>query len=115
MSYNLYGHYTVEFMNEQVERDILDWPRGIRASFTRITERMVTDGPDLRMPLTRPLGAGLFEIRARGPEGIGRAFFCSLIGRRIVILHSFIKKTQETPPHEIQIARRRQRTIQNER
>ena len=43
------------------------------------------------------MGEGLFEIRARGVEGIGRAFFCTLVGRRIVILHSFIKKTQKTP------------------
>jgi phage-related protein len=34
---------------------------------------------------------GLFEIRASGPEGIGRAFFCTQVGRRVVILHGFIK------------------------
>lgn len=73
---------------------------------------MVKDGPNLGMPNTRALGGGLFEIRAHGPEGIGRAFFCTLVGRRIVVLSAFVKKTQETPHHEIQIARKRQKQIQ---
>lgn len=42
-----------------------------------------------------------------GSEGIGRAFFCTLVNRRIVILHEFIKKTQETPTHELAIAQKR--------
>jgi phage-related protein len=113
MSYNPFGPFTVEFVNERVEAEILDWPRGIRSSFTRVTERMVTEGPDLGMPYTRAFGAGLFEIRARGREGIGRAFFCTLTGRRVIVLHGFIKKTEETPSHEIQVARKRQKEIQD--
>ena len=44
---------------------------------------------------------GLFEIRARGKEGIGRSLFCTQKGREIVILHSFVKKTQKTPKNEL--------------
>ncbi len=66
------------------------------------------------MPYTKALSDGLFEIRARGPEGIGRAFFCTLTGRRIVILHGFIKKTQATPAKELAIARRRLKEIRYE-
>ncbi|MDZ4251756.1 MAG: XRE family transcriptional regulator [Sulfuritalea sp.] len=47
----------------------------------------------------------MFEIRAKGEEGIGRAFFCALMGRRIVILHDFIKKTRQTPAKELKTAR----------
>jgi phage-related protein len=54
----------------------------------------------------------LFEIRARGQEGIGRAFFCTMVGKRVVILHGFIKKTQATPPNEIKIARKRMKEIE---
>jgi len=53
------------------------------------------------------LGQGLFELRCRGAQGIGRAFYCTLVGREIVVLHSFIKKTQETPDREMAIARKR--------
>ena len=49
------------------------WPVGIRASFLRIVELMATHGPDIGMPHTRAMGAGLFEVRAKGREGIGRA------------------------------------------
>lgn len=115
MSYNPSQSYVVEFLNEQVEAEIDAWPAGIGTAFDRITHRMVAHGPNLGMPYTRPFGQGLFEIRARGPEGIARAFFCTLIGRRIVILHGFIKKTRETPPNEIQIARKRQRQLKSDR
>ncbi|WP_281282938.1 type II toxin-antitoxin system RelE/ParE family toxin [Geomonas ferrireducens] len=58
------------------------------------------------------LGNGLFEIRAKGEEGIGRAFFCTLVGRKIIILHGFIKKTEKTPKQEIEKARVRQMEVQ---
>ena len=64
---------------------------------------------ELRMPHSRAVGGGLFELRPRGREGIARVFYCTRIGRRIVVLHSFLKKTQETPRRELEIARRRQR------
>lgn len=67
--------YTLEFYSESVRVEIFSWPDGIQASFTRIAERMVEYGPNLGMPYTRPFGDGLFEIRAKGKEGIGRAFF----------------------------------------
>jgi phage-related protein len=59
------------------------------------------------------MGQGLLELRCKGQEGIGRAFYCTLIGREIVILHSFIKKTQETPDSEMKIARKRLKGIKN--
>jgi phage-related protein len=53
------------------------------------------------------MGGGLFEIRARGKEGIGRSLFCTVKGREIVILHSFIKKTQKIPKKELEMARKK--------
>jgi phage-related protein len=60
---------------------------------------------------TPDLGDGLFEIRAKGSEGIGRAFFCCLIDRKVVILHGFIKKTPATPIKELKLARKRLKEI----
>jgi phage-related protein len=57
------------------------------------------------------MGDGLFELRARGPEGIGRVFYCTQVGQRIVVLHSFVKKTQETPDGELRIARKRMKEV----
>ncbi len=59
------------------------------------------------MPHTRAMGGGLFEVRAKGREGIGRAFFCTVVGQRIVILHVFTKKTDQTPARELDTARKR--------
>jgi phage-related protein len=72
---------------------------------------MQENGPDLGPPLTDSMGAGLFEIRAKGQEGIGRAFFCTVVGKEIVVLHEFIKKTQKTPAKELEIARKRLKEV----
>jgi len=89
------------------------WPAGIYASFVRISEQMVMSGPNLGMPYTKAMGDGLFEIRARGPEGIGRAFFCCMKGRRVIILHDFVKKTQATPIKELRVAKQRMKEVLN--
>jgi len=104
--------YVIEFFNASVQAEIVAWPAGINASFTRIAERMEESGPNLGLPYTRPFGDGLFEIRARGGEGIGRAFFCTSVSQRIVILHGFIKKTQLAPIRELKVARKRQKEVQ---
>lgn len=67
--------------------------------------------PILGMSFTRSMGDGLFEIRAKGREGIGRAFFCTVVGSKVMILHSFIKKSQKTPAKELAIARRRMKEV----
>jgi phage-related protein len=99
--------WEILYYSEDVQEVINNWPVGIRAFYARVTERMETFGPNLGMPFTRSMGEGLFEIRARGKEGIGRAFFCTIVDQRIVILHAYIKKTQKTPKKELKIARRR--------
>lgn len=72
---------------------------------------MLEHGPDLGLPYTRAMGGGLFEVRAKGREGIGRAFFCTATGQRIVILHAYIKKTEQTPARELETARTRLREV----
>ena len=108
------AHYRIEFFSPAVQDAVLNWPAEIAASFAAIATRMVDHGPNLGMPHTKAMGQGLFEIRARGVEGIGRAFFCSQVGQRIVILHSFIKKTQATPANELRIARKRLKEVNDD-
>ena len=104
--------YRVEFFNQKVMAEVLGWPAGIAASFAVVALRMVEHGPNLGLPHTRAMGDGLFEVRARGAEGIGRAFFCTLLGQRIVVLHGFVKKTQATPAAELKSARKRLKEVQ---
>lgn len=103
--------WQLSYYNAKVAATIAAWPTGIRARFLRIVEVMNEYGPDLGMPHTRAMGIGLFEIRAKSSEGIGRAFYCTLVGRRIVILHAIIKKTEKTPALDLETARTRLREV----
>ena len=103
--------WTIDYYSEDVRLEIEALPVGIRASYARLAELLEEFGLELRMPHSRAMGSGLFELRPRGREGIARVFYCTKVGRKIIILHSFIKKTNETPKREMDIARRRQREV----
>jgi phage-related protein len=106
-------NYTIEYFHKRVKAEIESWPDGILADFARIVELLMEFGPHLRMPHSRAMGDGLFELRSRGREGVGRAFYCFVIDQRIVILNAFVKKTQETPMQELRTARKRMKEVQN--
>lgn len=105
--------YRVEYYNRSVRDAIESWPSGVAAHYTRVLEMIREIGPDLGMPHSRALGAGLFELRAKGTEGIGRTFYCFVIDRRIVILHAFLKKTQATPVRHLALARSRMKEVKD--
>ena len=105
--------YSVEYFNERVLEQIQRWPVGVLADYARLIELLMEFGADLRMPYSRPLGGGLFELRSRGSEGIGRALYCYLTGERVVVLHAFLKKTQATPMRDLRIARRRLKEVRD--
>lgn len=52
------------------------------------------------------LGGGLYELRAKGQEGIGRALFVTR-GERVIVVHAFQKKTQKTPAQNFRLAVKR--------
>lgn len=74
---------------------------------------MVEVGANLGEPHTEAMGDGLFELRLKGAEGIARVFYCALMGRRIVMLHGFVKKTSKTPLRALRIAQTRMKEIKN--
>jgi len=73
---------------------------------------MLAFGPNLGMPHTRAMGKGLFELRLKSKEGIGRVFFCTLPTQRIMMLHAFLKKSPKTPARELKVARERMKEVQ---
>ncbi len=85
----------------------------VLADYARLVELLIEHGPSLRLPYSRAFGDGLFELRPRGRSGIGRAFYCFLVGKRIVVLHAFIKKSQQTPERELKLARKRLKELQD--
>ena len=112
---NMEFMWQIRFFNKRVQNDLTSWPVGIYADFLRLANLMEVHGADLRLPHSRTMGKGLFELRCSGTEGIGRAFYCTMVGQEIVILHSFIKKTQETPDRDMQLARKRLKEIRHDR
>jgi phage-related protein len=88
-------------------------PTGFLGRYLRYSDRMEVYGPDLGMPHTRAMGDGLFELRLKADEGIARVFYCTMVGRKIVILHEFIKKSGKTHPRELTIARRRMKEVKH--
>ena len=106
-------NWRISFYSLGLQKEILDLPAGLVARFLRYAERMEIYGPDLGMPHTRAMGGGLFELRLKAAEGIARVFYCTIVGRRIVMLHQFIKKAEKTPRKELEIALRRMREVKN--
>ena len=105
--------YSIEYYSEAVEEDILDLPDTLAARYVVLTRRMMAVGANLGPTHTDSFGEGLFELRLKGADGIARVFFCTLIGRRIMMLHSFIKKSQKTPQRELEVARKRMKEIKD--
>ncbi len=105
--------WQIEFYSENVKYETHSFPKKILAKVFHILDMMEDFGPNLGKPHTDSLGDGLFEIRAKGEEGIGRSMFCYAKGKRVVILHSFIKKTQKTPKLDLDIALARKKEIEN--
>lgn len=105
--------FTISYYSASVQTDILDLPPTLLARYFSLADRMEQHGPNLGEPHTQAFGDGLFELRLKGAEGIARVFYCTLVGRRIVMLHGFVKKSQKTPLRERRIAESRMKEMKN--
>ena len=105
--------YTIAYYSKSVQEQILQLPDTLAARYVVLTRRMIALGPNLGEPHTTAFGDGLFELRLKGAEGIARVFFCTLVGKRIVMLHSFIKKSERTPIRELEVAETRLKEIKH--
>ena len=106
--------YNIKYYSQTVQEQILKLPDTLAARYVVLTRRMQAIGPNLGEPHTKAMGDGLFELRLKGAEGIARVFYCTLIGKRIVMLHSFLKKSDRTPLRELDVARSRLKEIKDE-
>lgn len=99
--------WSIEYYSPKVEEDILNLPDGLLSRYLRLTELMTEFGANLGMPHTQAIANGLFELRIKSKEGIARAFYCTKVDKRIIVLHVFIKKAQKTPKNELKLANKR--------
>ena len=103
--------WTITFYNDKVAKEALALPAGIKASLTRTLELIAEFGPDLGRPHTAPLERGLYEIRAKGREGIARSLYCTVKGQEVVILLTAVKKANKLPARHMETARKRMKEI----
>ena len=103
--------YTITYYDEALQAEIMALPATLQARYIGLTARMMVYGANLGSPHTEAFGGGLFELRLKGAGGIARVFYCTLIGKQIVMLHRFVKKSQKTPNSERKIAEARMKEI----
>lgn len=85
---------------------ILSLDKKMRSKMLRTVEMLSQNGAELREPYSKHLVDGIFELRARTGSDISRVLYFFFVGRRVILTNGFIKKTQKTPPDEIQRAKR---------
>lgn len=79
-------------------------PDKLKAKALKDLELLETYGNDLTMPYSRAMGNGLFELRILQSNNIARIFYFFREKNRIILTNGFLKKTQQTPPRELEKA-----------
>jgi phage-related protein len=104
--------WTVEFLDSHVLDEMSAMPGDIRARFERIIHLIEEHGlPYVHEPYVKHIEGPIWEMRAKGKDGIARALYVTITGKRVVIVRIFVKKTQRTPKREIEIARNRSKGL----
>lgn len=102
----------VEILNETVQDELDALPKDIRAKLIRLSGLIAQVGLEtLREPHVKHLEGKLWEMRLIGRDGIARVLYVTALGRRVVIVRAFVKKTQKTPGTEIKIALERAKEV----
>ena len=104
--------WTVETLNETVDAELAALPVDMRARLVRISELIESVGLlNVKEPHVRHIRSRLWEIRLKGKAGIARALCVTAKEQRVVILRAFIKKTEKTPPGEVELALQRAKDV----
>lgn len=104
--------WTVETLNKTVDAEIETLPTDMRARLVRLGAIIEAVGfQGLPADTVKHLEDKLWELRIRGKDGISRAIYVTASRQRVVIVRVFIKKTQKTPKHELELARQRVKEV----
>lgn len=103
--------FSVEFYkNEKGEKPakefILSQNAKMKAKLFGVVDLLEEYGNQLKMPYSKPIGDGIFEIRAKIGSDISRILYFFYYEGRIIMTNGFTKKTQKTPPEQIEKAKR---------
>jgi len=105
--------WAFQTLNAVVDEEIRALPADMQARFLRFAEIIQQAGLEaLPRDAVKHLEGKLWELRMTGRDGISRAIYVTAAGRRVVVVRVFIKKSQKTPPREVEIARQRAKEVQ---
>ena len=100
-------------LNAVVDEEVRALPADMQARFLRFSDIIQQAGFEaLPREAVKHLEGKLWELRITGRDGISRAIYVTAAGRRVVVVRVFIKKTQKTPPRELEIARQRAKEVE---
>jgi phage-related protein len=104
--------WTVAFLDDRVEAEFDAFSVELKADFVHIAEMIQEVGLQaIGHPHVKHIRGKIWEMRARGTDGIGRELYCTIQDRRVIILRCFIKKTGKTPRQEIELAEKRLKNL----
>ena len=104
--------WTVETLGPIVDEEVAALPADMQAAFLRLAERIESVGLDrISAPHVKHLRGKLWEMRLNGRDGIARAIYLTASGRRVVVVHVFVKKSQTTPKAALDLAEQRAKEI----
>ena len=104
--------WTVETLNETVDAEVEALPEDMRARLARIAKLIEEKGLErVGEPHVKHIEGRIWEMRLKGRSGISRALYVTAVGRRVVIVRVFVKKTEKTPRREIDLALTRAKSV----
>ena len=105
--------WTVETWGPVVDDEIAAMPAELQARFLRLAERIEAVGLErIGEPHVKHVRGKIWEMRFRGRDGMGRALYVAVRGRRVIVLHAFVKKSRKTPKATLRLAERRAEEIE---
>jgi phage-related protein len=103
--------WVVEHLDDIVDAEFDNLPLDIQAKFLHLAALVEELGLlTLREPYVKHLRDKLWELRVKTKSSYGRGLYCTVKGRRVVVLRYFVKTSPKTPPQEVDIAVERMRT-----
>ncbi|MCL2014283.1 MAG: type II toxin-antitoxin system RelE/ParE family toxin [Oscillospiraceae bacterium] len=84
---------------------LLEIDKKMRAKMIWTINVLKVDGPEIREPYSKHLDDGIFELQAQVGTDITRVLYFFMVGKRAILTHGFIKKTEKTPLSEIEKAK----------
>lgn len=104
--------WSVETLGKIVDDEIARWPADLRARLVRVAALIEEVGLE-QLPggTIKHVEGRLWELRLTAKSGISKAIYVTTSGKRLVIVHAYVKKTEKLPKRHLELARQRAKEV----